>query len=521
MHRVILAISIAFVFASSSYSQDTIDYATANSKTLQFTNSAQWDSVIYYGNRAVADSIDYFYLRQRMGIAYYSKEYYFDAICQFKKAMQFNSSDVSTMEYLYYCYILTNRENERKLLESEMNENVKKSLNIEDKAKFINSLYVEGGNVIANNIERNKNINVNQEYEFYGEADLSDNISYLNAGMSHRISKHITLYHGLQVLRMDKLKIMSAYNDFPGDKNTNISYDSTYYAIPPPAHYIYDTTYVISQTIDKTHHSDTISSNLKQLEYYINLNFHTKAGWDIAPFFHYVNVTNSSRFVKPIKTLFTSTDSIILHTQVWLPGSGGPDIVDTVIVSTNTHADTLYTYNFPEDKLVLSNFAAGISFSKYFGRLHAEFFGSYSNLNSMDQIQVGADVIYFPKSNLDLYLEGALTFWNQEKENRIIGHVLMGFKLAKKAWIECSSYLGRMSNYTSKDGFLVYNNNDPIIISAGIKPIFVFKHFDISVAYNYLKKKGHYITYTSESNYTTSSFNYSAHSITGGVKWKI
>ncbi|MFH0865937.1 MAG: tetratricopeptide repeat protein [Bacteroidota bacterium] len=520
MHRIIIAISIALTICTSAYSQDTIDFATANNKTLQYTNESKWDSVIYYGTLALKNNIDYFFLRQRIGIAYYSLKNYFKAIDHFEKALQFSSSDAATIKYLYYCYLFTNRENERRLLESGMNENIKKSIGLKSKKIIISSIYIEGGTVICDNFKRNENTDVNKEYKFYGEADLNNNINYLQAGLTHPVSKRITIYHGIQLIQMDKMKIMSAYNHTPGDKITEVSYDSTFYMMPPPAHYIYDTIYTIHQTYNKTNHTEKKSSTLKQLDYYISCNIHTKRGIDVVPFFHYLNVKYTSLFVNIQKILFNAVDSIILHTQVWLPDSGGPNIVDTVLISTNAHADTLYTYPFPKSKVTLSNFVAGLSFSKYFGRSKVTVFGSFSNLNNKKQIEAGAGIIYFPKGNMNLYTGGTFTFLYEKNQNRAVCHVLAGFKILKKMWIEGSSTLGRVLNFTENNGYFVYNNPDAIIFSAGLKPIFVFNRFDISLNYRYLIKEAQYITYTSGSDYEYNKINYSGHSITGGVRWR-
>jgi len=73
MYRLILLI-IAFVIISKySYAeQDSLDFKTVDYKTYGYYVNQNWDSLIYLGNKAIAQNIDYYYLRVRIGVAYFS-----------------------------------------------------------------------------------------------------------------------------------------------------------------------------------------------------------------------------------------------------------------------------------------------------------------------------------------------------------------------------------------------------------------------------------------------------------------
>jgi len=63
------------------------------------------DSLIDVAQNAVDNGIDYFYLRMRLGIAYYNKAEYKRAAVQFDKALSFNPWTQTALEYAYYSYV--------------------------------------------------------------------------------------------------------------------------------------------------------------------------------------------------------------------------------------------------------------------------------------------------------------------------------------------------------------------------------------------------------------------------------
>lgn len=86
--------------------QDTLTSATVESNSYALYSQAKWDELIRYGNKALDKDLDFYYLRYRLGVAYFMEKKYRSAAIQFEKAVVFNSSD-EAMEYLYYCYIYT------------------------------------------------------------------------------------------------------------------------------------------------------------------------------------------------------------------------------------------------------------------------------------------------------------------------------------------------------------------------------------------------------------------------------
>jgi len=61
MFRIIFILLASLFFSFPALSQDTIDFATVDTKTYEFVSLGKWDSVIHYGKLGLVNDIDYFY----------------------------------------------------------------------------------------------------------------------------------------------------------------------------------------------------------------------------------------------------------------------------------------------------------------------------------------------------------------------------------------------------------------------------------------------------------------------------
>jgi len=71
-------------------------------QTYQLYNEENWYQLTEVGQEAVKNGLDYFYLRIRMGIAYFHLKNYRKAATHLEKALDFNGADASALEYLYF-----------------------------------------------------------------------------------------------------------------------------------------------------------------------------------------------------------------------------------------------------------------------------------------------------------------------------------------------------------------------------------------------------------------------------------
>ena len=104
-------------------------YPYFDSLTYRLFNQNKWDSLIIYGQQAIDKGIDYYYLRMRMGIAYYSIKKYSKGIEHFLKAKEYNSNEI-VKKYIYYSYLYSGQNREAYYFTKQMNETTLKTLNL-------------------------------------------------------------------------------------------------------------------------------------------------------------------------------------------------------------------------------------------------------------------------------------------------------------------------------------------------------------------------------------------------------
>jgi hypothetical protein len=166
-YRLILLLLLYPVFVSAQ------DFRATDSITYKLYLSGDWKELIKTGNKAIDSGIDYKYLRQRLGVAYFSLGKYYDAASQFKAALKFDSFDQFTLEYLYYTDLNTGKESYAGVLEKRMMPELQQRLKI-NKFKVLKSIETEFGYKIS-------------------ETRLRSNSQYYRVGISSRLSRRLEL----------------------------------------------------------------------------------------------------------------------------------------------------------------------------------------------------------------------------------------------------------------------------------------------------------------------------------------
>jgi hypothetical protein len=522
MYRIIIALSFAFIFMSSAYSQDTIDFATVNNKTFKYTNAAKWDSVVYYGNIGLKSNLDFFYLRERLGMAYYYKQNFVKAISHFQKALKFNSEDPYSKKMLYLSYLYAGRENDAQYMGCLLSDTAKKEVKL-NKFSLLKNVYLESGYSIADNFQNNEKTEVAGKEKILGEADLNGNISYKGLSLKHGLGKRISVFHSFQLLKEDKENIIENTEYKPNGMNIT-EYDTTYYVPPPPygGRYNHDTIYTHSVKIEPF---DTIihrKYNLSQIKYYLNCNILLSKGLVFSPFIHIIHVNYNQLKTKVQSYNYQTTDTVYTHTTIFGSNPAPPPLytlIDTVFVTTNQRNIVLNKYLYELSDTSFNNYVYGFSLFQRIQNFNMGIFGSASNLNGLKQQEAGLSITWFPLGNLNLYLNTVLTAFKESNKQNLIYHQMIGTKIFKFLWLEGFVTLGEMTNFSENNGSLVYNTSDYIKFRCGLSPIIVFKKFQILLNYQYIRNAGNYMTYTSPSTYQENKLSYQTHIIYTGIKW--
>ena len=99
-----ITIILSLVLFVGTFAQDSLSFKQVDTTTYQSYLHKDWKSVIKVGNQALQQNIDYYFLRMRLGIAYYERKNFRKSIIHFTKAMQMSPDEVVATEYLYFAY---------------------------------------------------------------------------------------------------------------------------------------------------------------------------------------------------------------------------------------------------------------------------------------------------------------------------------------------------------------------------------------------------------------------------------
>jgi hypothetical protein len=109
-HLIIFFLTEALLLiAFDGITQNTLNFKKSDSITYSYYSRGEWDEVIKAGKKSLDSGNDYFYLRMRMGWAFYSKQNYRLAAKQYEKALEFNSHNPDAIRMLMVCYDYGNR----------------------------------------------------------------------------------------------------------------------------------------------------------------------------------------------------------------------------------------------------------------------------------------------------------------------------------------------------------------------------------------------------------------------------
>lgn len=267
-------------------SQDTLSGAFIEEKSLQLYQDKNWKELITFGNAALKQDYDYFYLRMRIGIAYFERKNYCIAEVHFRKALSFSAKDELALEYLYCCYIYTGRSDDARLWSKKFSKELAAKTRT-DKKSFIDFITFEGGTKITDSAYYHHTVTINNKP--YKDTSYFKPAAYFQIGLNHTIKNRVSLFHAFTYFNQKS----APYSDY--------------------------------------------INTITQMQYYLKASVPIKNGWLISPSFHYVNINISSQNISYIiDTLWPFVPHI-------LPPPGAPPLktITTSSVTTIT-SDSSY-----------------------------------------------------------------------------------------------------------------------------------------------------------------------------------
>ena len=149
--------------------QTVPDFPYFNETTLRLYQARDWKALIPVAREAIDSGFDYYYLRLRLGGAYYELRRYRLAAIQFQEALRFNPGDPYAREMWQYALLLGGQPEAAYLVQAE------------DKAGFhFRSAQIEGG------------------WKQSDQRTPVDDLYYFNFGFRHTLGRHLQVTHQYQ-----------------------------------------------------------------------------------------------------------------------------------------------------------------------------------------------------------------------------------------------------------------------------------------------------------------------------------
>ncbi len=238
----VFLVFIGILFSLKVFSNDTLDFKTVDKKTYDYYMSRQWDSLIDLGNYAIENNIDYFYLRARLGAAYYEKKNFEKAAIHFEKALGFNASDSYSIESLYNCYIFLNRQSDAHNI---LKQNPRVFEGKTNKG-FLKEVFIDMG---INSTQNNTNpfIEKHPPEVQWAESNKTNQIFFGSAGINYSLGKNILVTNSYSHLQIGNTRqifigpelLNDNYTLYQNQIYTNFSYRLSKGTVLTPAfHYL-------------------------------------------------------------------------------------------------------------------------------------------------------------------------------------------------------------------------------------------------------------------------------------------
>ena len=459
MIKNITLIILFFALSLKLVAQDST-FQNIDSKSYQLYLDKDWSELIKVSKKAIQNGEDYYYLRMRLGIAYYEQKKYNLSYTQFLEAKKFDNNDLLN-EYLYYSYYFAGNYAEAEQLSNNFNDELKQKLDIENKNKrnYFSSFY--GGFI-------------NSSYDkLYSIRENKTSIFTLN----NRFRNKYNQVFGANI----KFKLNPNYT-------TSIAYNKL---LEPK-----------TQIIQNNISIEEISNNTSQSNLYFNL------------------VYSSLKFNWFIGVNFITVQDNYIEIEEIIPDLKKKEID---IKYTNSLFSTGFIYNTPYISIGLNTSFSNLNSNRQFQLGTGLYIYPKANKNIIIYAEPyfqnisGSMVIENSKSNRTQYEYKSIA------QNTVV-KLGLKTKIYRNTYIEFMGYFGKLNQFNENVGYYVYNDIDPINLMLKTKlDMRLSKKLSFFVSYTYSEKEHKYetINYFFPPTVVVEkiSINITNQNIIGGFTW--
>jgi len=148
----------------------------------------------------------------------------------------------------------------------------------------------------------------------------------------------------------------------------------------------------------------------------------------------------------------------------------------------------------------------------------------YAKINGFKQYQGDVSLVIYPFGNLNFYMVPEATLhWDESTGNlEMVYHPQIGIKTGP-LWLSGEFGYGRMKNYFSGDGLVVYNMPEVITGKWSFTlwaPLFK-NRLDLTLKYLQSAKEGTTFVYSGLSSYTTENYHFTDHGLLISLRWNL
>lgn len=190
-------------FSGPLEAQHKPNFIAIDTATYRAYLNKDWNRIIKIGKIGLANHIDYYYLRLRMGYAYYMKKQYRMAVPYYRAALKFSSKDATAMEYLYYSYLFGDRFNDAEKLTQKFTPALHDYMKVRSSSAITEISFFATFGTGASDAQK-ESVNQAEALTLDGSQVLPNSFQNYNLNVSHKLSNSVLMHHSLNLLYKDE-----------------------------------------------------------------------------------------------------------------------------------------------------------------------------------------------------------------------------------------------------------------------------------------------------------------------------
>tara|TARA_R110002033_G_scaffold77030_1_gene128726 strand:- start:38295 stop:39575 length:1281 start_codon:yes stop_codon:yes gene_type:complete len=196
MGKNLLCIMLLWFVVTVKAQESPLSMKQVDSTTYALFLKQDWKPIIILGKQSRERGIDFYYLKVRMGIAYFKENKMFSAIKLLEEAFAMDSNNAVVQDYLYWAYRYSGLEMESRLFYTKMSKELKTKMKLD--LPVVSDISF---NMLAtNNFDYDKLLKSSSNSQINDIRVIPKNYQMYSIGMSHPILKKLNLFHQFTVM---------------------------------------------------------------------------------------------------------------------------------------------------------------------------------------------------------------------------------------------------------------------------------------------------------------------------------